>query len=346
MISIASRRCVPLRCLDVVAKQQGQLASSIVGQNYAVLSKFRGFATASNNQQKLGTLRVVGPDMHGILAACTNVLNQHGCNIVKNEQWTDTSQDMFFQRVSFHYHHETTNKARCEKDLIELFPSEQLKALWNWRDRKKKVGILVSKYDHCLCELLLRHQARELDAELQVVISNHEKLRPLADTFGIPYHVTPVPSSTSSNGPTTYENDAQMPPHEIQQLELLQDVDVVVLARYMQILSPAFLNQFPRDGIINIHHSFLPAFSGGSPYHQAYERGVKLIGATAHYTTEVLDDGPILEQDVTMVSHRDSIPQLMKKGRVLERNVLLKALEAHLDDRVMVHGNKCVVFGD
>lgn len=342
MLSIASRRCARLRCLDVATKRL-QFPSSSFGQNCVGRSRIRGFATTSNNsnnKQQLGTLRVVGPDMHGILAACANVLNQHGCNIVKNEQWTDTFQNMFFQRVSFHYHHETTNKAQCEQDLIELFPSEQLKALWNWRDRKKKIGILVSKYDHCLWEHLLRHQARELDAELQVVISNHETLRPLAETFGIPYHVTPVPSSTSSNG------DAELPPHEIQQLELLQGVDVLVLARYMQILSPAFLNHFPPDGIINIHHSFLPAFSGGSPYHQAHERGVKLIGATAHYTTEVLDDGPILEQDVTMVSHRDSISQLMKKGRVLERNVLLKAIEAHLDDRVVVHGNKCVVFGD
>ena len=279
--------------------------------------------------------------MHGILAACTKVLNQHGCNIVKNEQWTDTRQNMFFQRVSFHYNNDQdkgTNKDRCEQDLKEFFPSENLQALWNWRDRKKKLGILVSKYDHCLWELLLRHKARELDADIQVVISNHETLRPLADTFGIPYHVTPVPSGQAS--------DEELPPHEVQQLELLQDVDVVVLARYMQILSPAFLKQFPPDGIINIHHSFLPAFSGGSPYHQAHERGVKLIGATAHYTTEVLDDGPIIEQDVTMVSHRDSVKQLMKKGRVLERNVLLKAIEAHLDDRVIVHGNRCVVFGD
>jgi len=207
-----------------------------------------------------------------------------------------------------------------------------LQALWDWRDRRKKLGILVSKYDHCLWELLLRHKARELDADIEVVVSNHETLRPVAETFGIPYHVTPTHDDKSI--------------HEAQQLELLKNVDLVVLARYMQVLSQDFLDQFPADGIINIHHSFLPAFTGGSPYHRAHERGVKLIGATAHYTTQVLDDGPIIEQDVAVVSHRDSVKQLMKKGRVLERNVLLKAIEAHLDDRVIVHGNRCVVFGD
>jgi formyltetrahydrofolate deformylase len=298
------------------------------------------------NRPKLGTLRVSGPDKHGILASCTRVLNHHGCNIVKHEQWTDNKQNMFFQRVSFHYDKNndeteaTIDKATCEKHLNELLACEDLKALWDWGDRRKKVGILVSKYDHCLWELLLRHKARELDADIEVVISNHETLRPVAETFGIPYRVTPVskPSGTVEAG--------TLPLHEQQQLELLQDVDVVVLARYMQILSPKFLNQFPPDGIINIHHSFLPAFSGGSPYHQAHERGVKLIGATAHYTTQVLDDGPIIEQDVVGVSHRDSVKQLIKKGRVLERTVLLRAIEAHLDNRILLHGNRCVVFGD
>ena len=323
------------------------------------------------NRHRLGTLRVVGPDGHGILAACTRVLNNHGCNIVKHEQWTDTDirQNMFFQRVSFHYNNgngnssgnhtfggtdttatttTTVDKVACEKQLKELLlPSNNdLKTLWDWGDRRKKLGILVSKYDHCLWELLLRHKARELDADIEVVISNHETLRPVAETFGIPYHVTPVEASSDTN--SNNNSSVVLPPHEAKQLELLKDydVDVVVLARYMQILSPEFLDQFPPDGIINIHHSFLPAFSGGSPYHQAHERGVKLIGATAHYTTGVLDDGPIIEQDVAIVSHRDSVKQLIKKGRVLERNVLLKAIEAHLDDRIIVHGNRCVVFGD
>ena len=310
---------------------------AIVANNASAAATFVSTTvTEKDKPHHLGTLRVIGPDRHGILAACTKVLNHHGCNIVKHEQWTDTLQNMFFQRVSFHYNGNGDNaavdKEACEQHLQDLFPSDDLHALWDWRDRRKKLGILVSKYDHCLWELLLRHKARELDADISVVVSNHETLRPVSETFGIPYHVTPTHDDKSI--------------HEAQQLELLKDVDLVVLARYMQVLSQDFLDQFPPDGIINIHHSFLPAFTGGSPYHRAYERGVKLIGATAHYTTQVLDDGPIIEQDVAMVSHRDSVKQLMKKGRVLERNVLLKAIEAHLDDRVIVHGNRCVVFGD
>jgi formyltetrahydrofolate deformylase len=170
--------------------------------------------------------------------------------------------------------------------------------------------------------------------DIDVVISNHETLRPVAETFHIPFHVlAPITPETK---------DAQ----EAKQLELLKNVDVVVLARYMQVLSENFLNQFPDSQIINIHHSFLPAFMGRKPYHQAWERGVKLIGATAHYATLALDDGPIIEQDVTQVTHRDEVKDLLRKGRILERNVLLKALEAHLDDRVIVHKNRCVVFGD
>jgi formyltetrahydrofolate deformylase len=323
--------------------------------------------------KRLGTLRVVGPDGVGLLAASTQVLNNHRCNILKSEQWTDTRENICFQRVSFHYngvangdgddnnednncsHNNNNNnnsivdKIACEQDLMDLFrKTPTLKALWNWRDRRKKIGILVSKYDHCLWELLLRHKARELDADLSIVISNHETLRPVAETFGIPYHVISPTKASATETATETETSSILPHHEVQQLELLKyvDVDVVILARYMQVLSSEFLKQFPKDGIINIHHSFLPAFLGGSPHRQAHERGVKLIGATAHYTTEVLDDGPIIEQDVINCSHRDSVQQLVKKGRVLERNVLLKAIEAHLDDRIIVHGNRCVVFGD
>eukprot|EP00980_Cylindrotheca_fusiformis_P026616 scaffold16625_cov118-Cylindrotheca_fusiformis.AAC.7 len=191
---------------------------------------------------------------------------------------------------------------------------------------------MVSKYDHCLWELLLRHSAQELDMDIEVVISNHPDVRPVADTFRIPFHVTPVSPDTKAEA-------------EAKQLELLKDVDVVVLARYMQVLSGNFLNHF-QNNIINIHHSFLPAFTGARPYNAAWERGVKLIGATAHYATQDLDEGPILEQDVISVSHRDEVDDMLRKGRILERNVLLKALEAHLDDRVIVYNNRCVVFGD
>jgi formyltetrahydrofolate deformylase len=285
----------------------------------------------ASNASRSGTLRVFGPDSYGIVAACSNVLGRYGCNIVKSEQWTDRKENLFFQRIAFSYGPDP-DKISCQKELSQVCQQFQLENKLNWKDQKKKVGILVSKYDHCLWELLLRHSAKELDMDIEVVISNHENLRPVAETFQVPYHVTPITPETKAE-------------QEAKQLKLLENVDVVVLARYMQVLSGNFLNQFP-DTIINIHHSFLPAFMGGRPYHAAWERGVKLIGATAHYATSDLDEGPIIEQDVISVSHRDEVKDLLRKGRILERNVLLKALEAHLDDRVIVHKNRCVVFGD
>ena len=279
---------------------------------------------------RLGTLRVFGPDSHGILAACTQLLNRHGCNIIKSEEWTDRRENMFFLRTAFSY--ESPDKVACQEELSEICKPFNLENTLNWRDRRKKIGIMVSKYDHCLWELLLRHSAHELDMDIEVVISNHEKLRSVADTFQIPFHVTPITPETKIE-------------QEAKQLELLKNADIVILARYMQVLSENFLNHFPNQ-IINIHHSFLPAFMGGRPHYHAWERGVKLIGATAHYATLDLDDGPIIEQDVIQVSHRDEVKDMLRKGRILERNVLLKALEAHLDDRVIVYKNRCVVFSD
>jgi formyltetrahydrofolate deformylase len=195
------------------------------------------------------------------------------------------------------------------------------------------VAIFVSKYDHCLWELLLRHRAGELECNIAFILSNHENLRHVADTFDIPYLVFPI----------NKDNKSEL---EQQQLTLLQDnqIDLVVLARYMQILSENFLNTFSSHRIINIHHSFLPAFTGGRPYHRAHERGVKLIGATAHYTTIDLDEGPIIEQDTIRVTHRDDVEDLIRKGRTLEKTVLVSAVKAHLEERVIVHRNKCIVF--
>ena len=203
----------------------------------------------------------------------------------------------------------------------------------SWGKKRHKIAIFVSKYDHCLWELLLRHRAGELDCDISLIISNHEKSRQVADIFDVPYYVFPV----------NKENKLAV---EKQQLKLLQEneVDVVILARYMQVLSEDFLNTFSSHRIINIHHSFLPAFTGGKPYHRAHERGVKLIGATAHYTTIDLDEGPILEQDITRVTHRDDVDDLIRKGRTLEKTVLVSAVKAHLEERVIVHRNKCIVF--
>jgi formyltetrahydrofolate deformylase len=194
------------------------------------------------------------------------------------------------------------------------------------------MGILVSQYDHCLADLLYRHRAGELDCDIPIVISNHTASEPMAAFYGARFVHLPV----------TRENRPQV---EQQQVAMLHEAgcDTVVLARYMQILSPTFLDEFP-NAVINIHHSFLPAFVGARPYHQAFERGVKLIGATSHYVTEVLDDGPIIEQQVARISHRDSVEDLVQKGRDLEKVVLSRAVRWHLENRVLLYGKKTVVF--
>jgi formyltetrahydrofolate deformylase len=206
----------------------------------------------------------------------------------------------------------------------------------NWRlaesSRRPRMIVFVSKYDHCLVDLLYRHQSGELACDIPVIISNHPDNRPLADFYKIPYAVVSV----------TKENKAQAEAR-VQSLLDEHNPDFIVLARYMQILSNEFANKYAQR-IINIHHSFLPAFVGARPYHQAFERGVKLIGATSHYVTEVLDHGPIIEQDVVRVSHRDTVEDLIRKGRDLEKVVLSRAVRLHVENRVLVYGNKTVIF--
>jgi formyltetrahydrofolate deformylase len=192
------------------------------------------------------------------------------------------------------------------------------------------MAILVSKQEHCLYDLLLRHRAGELACEIAMVISNHADAAPTAHHFGVPFHHLPVTPETKGR-------------QEAEVVTRLDGVDLVVLARYMQILSPAFVRCFP-SRIINIHHSFLPAFIGANPYRQAHERGVKVIGATSHYVTAELDQGPIIDQETIAVTHRDSVDDLIRKGRDLEKRVLAAAVRSHIDDRVIIHGNKTVVF--
>jgi formyltetrahydrofolate deformylase len=218
---------------------------------------------------RMATLCIAGPDRKGIVAACTEILNRHGCGIVQSEHYTDRQYNMFFQRMQFDYHRlDTTHRASTDAELQEVAQSWNLTASIDWRLQRKQVALMVSKSDHCLWELLLRHQAHELECDIPLVISNHPDLAHVAETFHVPFHVISVSS-----------NDRYQ--HEPEQLTLLRDyrVDTVVLARYMQILSTPFLQAFPHN-IINIHHSFLPAFRGGRAYHQAHARGVKLIGAT------------------------------------------------------------------
>jgi formyltetrahydrofolate deformylase len=283
----------------------------------------------------MATLRIHGPDSQGIVAAFSQLLYGHGCGIFESEQSTDREFNLFFQRIKFDYGMMHTDRVTLEKGVNEVCDRFKMNYQLNWGDSKKKICIMVSKYDHCLWELLLRHRAGELDCEIALIISNHPDLKPVADAFNVPFEVFAI-------------NKANKVEQEAKEIELMQNeykIDLVILARYMQIISDNFCSTFNHK-VINIHHSFLPAFVGGKPYHRAHERGVKLIGATAHYATADLDEGPILEQDICRISHRDDVSDLLRKGRILERNVLVHAVKAHLEDRIIVYNNKCVVFGD
>jgi formyltetrahydrofolate deformylase len=286
----------------------------------------------ASSAPETATLLVCCPDRRGIVAALAQLLYGHGANILEADQHTDGAAGIFFQRIHFDLRELHTDRRTLEGAVAEV--AGRMNMTWRiaYADRVKRVAIFTSRTSHCLYDLLLRHQEGELRCEIPLLVSNHPDHKPVAEQFGIPFHVVPV----------TRENKAEA---EARQLALLdeQAIDLVVLARYMQVLSGGFLDAFAKP-VINIHHSFLPAFQGGRPYHKAYERGVKLIGATAHYATRELDEGPIIEQDVIRASHRHSVAELQRKGRDVERAVLSRAVRWHLEDRVLVHGNKTVVF--
>ncbi len=286
----------------------------------------------------LATLLISCSDRRGIVAASAQVLAGHGANILDSDQHTDREAGQFFQRIRFDAAQLTTDRGTLERAVREVAERFGMKYQLAFATDdhgtpvEKRWAIFVSRYDHCLYDLILRHRAGELSGRIALVVSNHSDLGYVAEQFEVPFFVIPK----------TKEDKLRQ---EEQELKLLADhrIDLVVLARYMQILSPGFIGQFP-ERIINIHHSFLPAFIGGRPYHQAHERGVKLIGATAHYATGDLDEGPIIEQDVVRCSHRDSVGDLVRKGRDLEKVVLARAVRCHLDDRILSYGNKTVVF--
>lgn len=290
--------------------------------------------------KKKARLLVHGPDSRGIVASFSQILYDQGCGIVDSasESSTDGETKLFFQRIVFEY---ACHDCPDFRDEIESQVRDQCRAFGmestlNWGDRPKRVAIMVSKYDHCLWELLLRHRAHELEnCDVVAILSNHAHLKSVADTFSLPYHVFPI----------SRESKATQEEEEMKLLKNVYNVDTLVLARYMQVLSDGFVEKW-HNRIINIHHSFLPAFLGGKPYHRAHERGVKLIGATAHFTTKSLDEGPIIEQDIARVSHRDTVNDMIRKGRTLEKNTLVHALKAHLEDRIIVYKNKCIVFGE
>lgn len=277
------------------------------------------------------TLLISCPDQKGLVAKIANFIYSNGGNIIHADQHTDFTAGLFLTRIEWQL--EGFNLPREVIEPAFRAIAQPLQANWqlHFSDNLPRIAIWVSKQDHCLYDLLWRQQAGELAAEVALIISNHPNLKPIADQFGIAYYHLPITPETKA---------AQ----EAQQLELLQkyQIDLVVLAKYMQVLSANFVEQFPQ--VINIHHSFLPAFAGANPYQRAYERGVKIIGATAHYVTQDLDEGPIIEQDVVRVSHRDQVADLIRKGKDLERMVLARAVRLHLQNRVLVYGNRTVVF--
>lgn len=272
------------------------------------------------------------PDRKGVVASIAGFISQHGGNILHADEHGDSDSKIFLMRVEF----DPSEFDLPLNEFAKYFSPIAIDFDMRWRlaqsDYRPRMAILVSRYDHCLVDLLYRHQSGELACEIPCVISNHSDGQRVADFYRVPFFLVPV-------------EKANKPAAEGQIRSLLEHhkIDFVVLARYMQVLSHTFVNAYPRR-IINIHHSFLPAFVGAKPYHQAFERGVKLIGATSHYVTEVLDDGPIIEQDVVRVSHRDSIEDLIQKGRDLEKVVLSRAVRWHIENRVLLYGNKTVVF--
>ncbi len=283
-------------------------------------------------QSNHATLLMVCPDRKGIVAFLAQVLFGHGANILDSDQHTDQVAGMFFQRIRFDVSTLTTDRTALENRLRDV--SDKFSMVWRiaYGDRARRVALLTSKQDHCLYDLLIRHRTGELPCEIACVISNHTHAEPIAKHFNVPFHHLPVTAETKER-------------QEAAMAEVIETsgCDLIVLARYMQILSANFVSRF-ESRIINIHHSFLPAFVGANPYRQAFEKGVKLIGATSHYVTADLDQGPIIEQATIRVSHKDSVDDLVRKGRHVETQVLANAVRWHLEDRVLVYSGKTVVF--
>jgi formyltetrahydrofolate deformylase len=277
------------------------------------------------------------PDQRGEVAAISDFVYSHGGNILHADEHADEESGLFLMRVEFDpkdFDIDLSNKDLADFGKQFSPIAEKFGMIWRLAQssHRPRVIIFVSRYDHCLVDLLYRHQSGELACDIPLIISNHSDNQPVADFYKIPYAVISIT-----------KDNKQRSEEQIHSLIAQHRADFLVLARYMQIFSDDFVNRYPQR-IINIHHSFLPAFIGARPYHQAFARGVKLIGATSHYVTEVLDDGPIIEQDVVRVSHRDTVEDLIRKGRDLEKIVLSRAVRLHVENRVLIYGNKTVVF--
>ena len=272
------------------------------------------------------------PDQKGLVAAIADFLYQHDANILHADQHQDAELSLFLMRVEW----DLTGFALDLNDFEPAFAPIAARFNMQWRVArsayKPKMAIFVSRYDHCLADLLYRYQSGELHCDIPLILSNHHDMQWLADAYKVPFQYVEINKDNKADAEKT-------------QLALLRHhhIDFIVLARYMQVLSTEFIRHYP-NRIINIHHSFLPAFHGARPYHRAFERGVKLIGATSHYVTEVLDDGPIIEQDVARISHRDALDDLIRRGADLEKIVLSRAVRWHSENRVLLYANKTVVF--
>ncbi|NHF57918.1 formyltetrahydrofolate deformylase [Flavobacteriaceae bacterium TP-CH-4] len=272
-------------------------------------------------------------DQAGIVHAVTGFIQAKGGNIVYLDQHVDKQANVFFMRLESDFEHSAPTLDTLNREFSKkLAVPYQMQWSIHSHNEKPKMALFVSKYNHCLYDLLSRFNAGELQVEIPFIISNHTTLKSIADQFGVPFYHIPMTKETKASAEKT-------------QLELLvsHKVDFIVLARYMQIVSKTLIDRYPNK-IINIHHSFLPAFAGAKPYHAAFERGVKIIGATSHYVTEELDAGPIIEQDVTTVSHSHSINDFIAKGRDLEKIVLSRAVKLHVERKTMVYNNKTVIF--
>jgi len=283
-------------------------------------------------RSKTAILLIDCPDRKGLVAAIANFLLAQNANILHADQHQDNELGLFFMRIEFTLDQPEFDESGFRKAFAALAAPLNMHWQLEYADRKPKAALFVSQYLHCIADLLQRYKSGELHCDIPLVIGNHEDARDLAGFYDIPFHQIEVTPTNKQEA-------------EAAQIALLEEnnVDLIVLARYMQILSPEFCRRYPRR-IINVHHSFLPAFVGARPYHAAFARGVKLIGSTSHYVTEVLDDGPIIEQDVTRISHTDELDDLVQKGRDLERLVLSRAVRWHLERRILSYANKTVIF--
>jgi formyltetrahydrofolate deformylase len=277
-------------------------------------------------------LLVDSPDRKGLVASIATFLYERGANILHADQHRDGEAGVFFMRIEWDLTDCAVNEPSFRTEFAPLASALGLRWRLEYLQRLPRMAIFVSKHLHCLADLLHRHQSGELHGTIEAVISNHNDAAHLAAFHGVPFYLIPVTPQTK-------------PEAEVEQLAILKrcEVDLVVLARYMQVLSPSFIEWY-RNRIINVHHSFLPAFRGARPHQAAFQRGVKLIGATAHYVSEALDEGPIIEQEVTRISHRDGLDDLVQKGRDVERLVLSRAVRWHLDRRILLYANKTVIF--